>query len=172
MLMEELRNPHPGEKALEIARKNSRAFRKKCHWTKLKRGLLKCCQITATPLKTKMLLIHAQKNSQGLCHRCHPSWIKETRTSRHADGKFQKHCNGNVRRVGEESPFFDCWDWRHEQCDIVCSKRTLENKMYRCLNPLRILPQTINFCQLQLPSTTSVVREDVDLTKYQSSRSM
>ena len=34
-------------------------------------------------------------------------------------GKFLKPCNGNDRRGGEESSFFDGWDWRHEQSDIL-----------------------------------------------------
>ena len=41
------------------------------------------------------------------------SWIKETTSSRHADGKFLKHCNG------EESSLFGCWDWRQGQSDIL-----------------------------------------------------
>ena len=31
--------------------------------------------------------------------------------------KYQKHGNGKDFRDGAESSFFDCWDWRHEQCD-------------------------------------------------------
>ena len=34
-------------------------------------------------------------------------------------GMFPKSCNGNNRRDGEEPPFIDCWDWRHEQSDIL-----------------------------------------------------
>ena len=50
------------------------------------------------------------------------SWAKERRISSHAEmhcGKFRKHCSGNDRRDAEKSSFFDCWDWRHEQSDIL-----------------------------------------------------
>ena len=32
-------------------------------------------------------------------------------------GKFRESCNGDHR--DEESPFFDCWDWKHEQSDVL-----------------------------------------------------
>ena len=44
------------------------------------------------------------------------SWFKTTETSKHTEmycGRFRKLCNGDRR--DEESPFFDCWDWKHEQ---------------------------------------------------------
>ena len=50
------------------------------------------------------------------------SWLKERRMSRYAEmlcRKFRKHGKGNDCRDGEESSFFDCWDWRHEQSDML-----------------------------------------------------
>ena len=63
-----------------------------------------------------------------------------------------------------------------------CNMRTLWRRMQRSLYPARRVASqwsflfvlcvrywayTANICQLQLPSTTSPVRENVDLTKYQ-----
>ena len=48
------------------------------------------------------------------------SWFKKTETSKHTEmycRKFRKPCNGD-RRDGE-SPFFDCWDWKGEQSDVL-----------------------------------------------------
>ena len=48
------------------------------------------------------------------------SWFKKTETSKHKEmccGRFRKPCNGDRR--DEESPFFDCWDWKHEQSDVL-----------------------------------------------------
>ena len=48
------------------------------------------------------------------------SWFKKTETLKHTEmhcGKFRKSCNGDHR--DEESPFFDCWDWKHEQSDVL-----------------------------------------------------
>ena len=57
------------------------------------------------------------------------SWFKRTKTQRHAVircGKFLKHCTGNDGRDREECPFFDCWDWKHEESG---SKRTFRHRM-------------------------------------------
>ena len=48
------------------------------------------------------------------------SWFNKTETSKHDEmhcRKFRKPCNGDRR--DEESPFFDCWDGKHEQSDVV-----------------------------------------------------
>ena len=48
------------------------------------------------------------------------SWFKKTETSKKTEmhcRKFRKLCNGDRR--DEESPFFDCWDWKHEQSDAL-----------------------------------------------------
>ena len=48
------------------------------------------------------------------------SWFKNTETSKQNEmhcRKFRKPCNGDRR--DEESPFFDCWDGKHEQSDVV-----------------------------------------------------
>ena len=53
------------------------------------------------------------------------SWFKKTKTLKHSEmhcGKFWKPCYGDDRE--EESPFFDCRNWKHEQSDVlqrVCS---------------------------------------------------
>ena len=48
------------------------------------------------------------------------SWFKNTETSKHNEmhcRKFRKPCSGDRR--DEESPFFDCWDGKHEQSDVL-----------------------------------------------------
>ena len=48
------------------------------------------------------------------------SWFKKTETSKHTEmhcRKFREPCSGDRR--DEESPFFDCWDWKHEQSDVL-----------------------------------------------------
>ena len=48
------------------------------------------------------------------------SWFKNTETSKHNEmhcRNFRKPCDGNRR--DEESPFFDCWDWKHEQSGVL-----------------------------------------------------
>ena len=48
------------------------------------------------------------------------SLFKESGTSKHTEvhcWMFRKPCNGDRR--DEESPFFDCWDWKHEQYDVL-----------------------------------------------------
>ena len=48
------------------------------------------------------------------------SWFKKTETSKHKEmhcRRCRKPCNGDRR--DEESPFFDCWDWKHEQSDVL-----------------------------------------------------
>ena len=48
------------------------------------------------------------------------SWVKSIETSKHNEmdcKKFRKPCNGDRR--DEESPFFDCWDGKHEQSDAL-----------------------------------------------------
>ena len=68
-----------------------------------------------------LMLMNPQKKPQKLCHPLPPaSWFKKTKTSKHTEvhcGRFRKHCNGDRR--DEESPFFDCWDWKDEQPDVL-----------------------------------------------------
>ena len=89
------------------------------------------------------------------------SWFKNTETSNSNEmhsRKFRKPCNGDRR--DEESPFFDCWDGKHEQSDVV-----------QQVDPwARIAPKSepdVKRLPLKLPSMTSPVREKVDLMKFQ-----
>ena len=53
------------------------------------------------------------------------SWFKDTETSKHNEmhcRKFRKPCNGDRR--DEEFPFFDCWDGKHEQSDVLQQMNT------------------------------------------------
>ena len=65
--------------------------------------------------------MHHQEKPLELCQPLPPvSCFKKTGTSKHTDmhcGKFRKPCSGDRR--DEESPFFDCWDWKHEQSDVL-----------------------------------------------------
>ena len=85
-------------------------------------------------------------------------------------GMFPKSCNGNNHRDGEEPPFIDCWDWRHEESDILQQVDPLAQtvpvrKVYLSENlPTGCVPETE---RSQYHCTTSPVRDNVDLTKYQ-----
>ena len=61
------------------------------------------------------------KEATGIASPSPPaSWFKKTETSNHNEmhcRKYRKPCNGDRR--DEESPFFDCWDGKHEQSDVV-----------------------------------------------------
>ena len=62
------------------------------------------------------------------------SWVKKTETSKHTEmycRKFRKPCNEDRRH--EESPFFDCWDWKQEQSDFFCSKWILGHETHQCV---------------------------------------
>ena len=63
------------------------------------------------------------------------SWFKKTDTSKHTEmycGRFRKHCKGDRR--DEESPFFDCWDWKHEL--TFCNKWILGHETHRSQYPV------------------------------------
>ena len=42
--------------------------------------------------------------------------------------EFRKHGTGNDCRDSAESSLFDCWDWRHEQSDILATCGPLGTK--------------------------------------------
>ena len=146
-----------------------------------------CCQNTTRPQKTMLLLLNVQKNPQGRCHRCHLFPGSRTQgvqgTQKCAAGSFEKQCNGNDCRDGEESSFFDCWYWRHKQSDILqhadpwapnepksrsSAKVCLSVNFTICSVCQKLGVYKPTFAYEQLSSTTSQVRESVDLTKYQS----
>ena len=109
--MEDLRNPHPKEKVLEVARKKNQKHRKMCHRRPWIWGLLMCCQTTVTPQKMTSTMTNLHKKPQKLCHRCHllpRSGRQGLPIIQVHCGKFQKPRNGDCR--DEESPFFDRWD--------------------------------------------------------------
>ena len=56
------------------------------------------------------------------------SWVKSSEISKHNGmdyRKFRKPCNGDRR--DEESPFFDCWDGKHEQSDYPWAPKSIPN---------------------------------------------
>ena len=72
-------------------------------------GLLKYCQITATAWKTILLLMNPQKNSQ----------VPGSRGQGQQGTQTGSFCNIAMATAAEESPFFDCWDWRCGQSDTL-----------------------------------------------------
>ena len=66
------------------------------------------------------------------------SWFKKTQRLQSIHEmhcrKFRQPCNGDRR--DEESPFFDCWDWKHETSLMFCSKWILGHEMHRSLCPV------------------------------------
>ena len=78
-------------------RKKSKTHRKLCHWALLMGSFLKCCQTTARPKRTKLLLMHLQKNESTGTLPALPlvSWFKETKISRHADTR----CAGSFETI-------------------------------------------------------------------------
>ena len=159
--MKDLRNSHPGEKALEIVRKEAQNISQNVPLDKMSSGSFEVPSDHGDTIEDDVVDDTSSEEFTGTMTPLPPaSWLKETRTTRHADGKFPKHCNGNDRRDGEESPFFiglqtDLWA---KNVPRSCSVRRVAS---------RNLAYTIDVCQLQLSGTTSLVRENVDLTKYQ-----
>ena len=81
------------------------------------------------------------------------SSVKKTETSKHTEmycRKFRKPCNEDRRH--EESPFFDCWDWKQEQTDFlqqvdpgarnapVCQKLGVHRHLPNKAQPYFLLP--------------------------------
>ena len=44
------------------------------------------------------------------------------------------------RRDGEEPPFFDCWDWRHEESDILQQVDPLAQNVPQSVSSAKRLP--------------------------------
>ena len=96
-LMEDFRNPRPGENALDIFEEEEQDSSQNVPLGIIDGVFLKCCQTTARPKRTKLLLMHLQKNESTGTLPALPlvSWFKETKISRHADTR----CAGSFETV-------------------------------------------------------------------------
>ena len=59
------------------------------------------------------------------------SCFKKTEALKHTEmycGRFREPCNGDHR--DEESPFFHCWDWTHEQSDVLQRGQKTHRSLY------------------------------------------
>ena len=95
-------------------------------------------------------------------------------TAMHGE-KFREPCNGDRR--DEESPLFDCWDWKHDQSDVLQqvdpwarnapkSVPNVKSCLSLCEHPVFVLCVRswvcTNICQFKLHRMTSPVRVMVD----------
>ena len=99
-----------------------------------------------SPKKMRLMLMNPQMKPQERP----ASWIKKTETLQHTEmhcEKFRKSCNGDHR--DEESPFFDCWDWKHEQSE---RQKVLEFARTKKLRPHKMCHWTRNWMKWERQS--------------------
>ena len=117
--MEDTRNLHPQEKVLEVAMKKKQKNHKMFHWGTIDLGSFEVLPDHGDTMEDEVDVDESSEETTRMMPPLPPaSWFKKTvkHTEMHC-GKFRKSCNGDHR--DEESPFFDCWDWKHEQSDLL-----------------------------------------------------
>ena len=116
-------NGGPPKFAPEIVRKKSKTYFKNVPLGIIDFGSFEVLSDHGDTVEDDVQVDESSEEATGIMPPLPPaSCFKKTGTSKHTEmhcGKFSKHCRGNNCRKSEESPFFDCWDWKHEQSDVL-----------------------------------------------------
>ena len=155
------------ENVLEIERMASEKHHDTCHWGRLIWGLFEVPSNHGDTVEDDVVVDEPAENATGIMPPLpRAPWFKKTRM--HC-GRISKHCHGNDCRVGEEQSdiFAASGSLGTESTEVCIWCKRLPVSELPCLC-VRSWVCTANSCQLQLSSMTSPVREQVDLTKFQT----